>query len=77
MTKRCNAAVGACDREGDWHGNSCPWSERGEPMAHRTWPHSAAAIERQFGGLKEETRANILGINAARFFNRKIPAHVA
>lgn len=38
------------------------------PHHEGTFPHSAQAIERQMGGLKEETRAKILGLNAARFF---------
>jgi predicted TIM-barrel fold metal-dependent hydrolase len=46
------------------------------PHHEGTWPHSAAAIERAFGHLKEQTRANVLGLNAARFFNFEIPAHL-
>jgi predicted TIM-barrel fold metal-dependent hydrolase len=44
------------------------------PHHEGTWPHSAQAIEREFGDLKEETRAKILGLNAARFFNFEVPA---
>lgn len=44
------------------------------PHHEGTWPHSAAAIARIFGHLREETRANILGLNAARFFGFAIPA---
>jgi len=47
------------------------------PHHEGTWPHSAAAIERGFGHLQEQTRANILGLNAARFFNLTIPAQLA
>jgi predicted TIM-barrel fold metal-dependent hydrolase len=47
------------------------------PHHEGTWPHSAAAIERAFGHLKEETRAAVLGLNAARFFDLKVPAHLA
>jgi len=38
------------------------------PHHEGSWPHSEQAIERQMGGLKEETRAKILGLNAARLF---------
>jgi predicted TIM-barrel fold metal-dependent hydrolase len=33
-----------------------------------TWPHSAAAIERQMGVLTDDERAKILGENAVRLF---------
>jgi len=38
------------------------------PHAEGTWPHSAEAIEREMGHLKEDQRAKILGLNAARMF---------
>ena len=38
------------------------------PHAEGTWPHSAEAIEREMGGLSEDQRAKILGLNAARMF---------
>jgi predicted TIM-barrel fold metal-dependent hydrolase len=38
------------------------------PHAEGTWPHSAEAIEREMGGLSEDQRAKILGLNAARLF---------
>ena len=38
------------------------------PHAEGTWPHSAEAIEREMGQLKEDQRAKILGLNAARIF---------
>jgi len=38
------------------------------PHAEGTWPHSAEAIEREMGQLKEVQRAKILGLNAARIF---------
>ena len=38
------------------------------PHAEGTWPHSAEAIEREMGHLKEDSRAKILGLNAAKFF---------
>jgi predicted TIM-barrel fold metal-dependent hydrolase len=38
------------------------------PHAEGTWPHSAEAIEREMGHLKEESRAKILGLNAAKMF---------
>jgi predicted TIM-barrel fold metal-dependent hydrolase len=43
------------------------------PHHEGSWPHSAEAIERIFGHLREETRAKILGENAARFFGFDIP----
>jgi predicted TIM-barrel fold metal-dependent hydrolase len=44
------------------------------PHHEGTWPHSAAAIERSMGGLREETREKILGLNAARIFGIEVPA---
>jgi predicted TIM-barrel fold metal-dependent hydrolase len=45
------------------------------PHHEGSWPHSAEAIERGFGdGLKEDTRAKLLGLNAARAFRFPIPA---
>jgi len=44
------------------------------PHHEGTWPHSAAAIERGMGQLSDETRAKILGLNAARVFGIEIPA---
>jgi len=38
------------------------------PHAEGTWPHSAEAIEREMGHLKDDQRAKILGLNAARIF---------
>lgn len=38
------------------------------PHHEGSWPHSAEAIERQMGHLSETSRANILGLNAARLF---------
>jgi predicted TIM-barrel fold metal-dependent hydrolase len=52
--------------------NNLAWSND-YPHHEGTWPHSAQAIEREFENIKEETRAKILGLNAARFFNFKIP----
>jgi predicted TIM-barrel fold metal-dependent hydrolase len=43
------------------------------PHHEGTFPHSAEAIERQMGGLKEETRAKVLGLNAAKMFRFDIP----
>ena len=39
------------------------------PHHEGSWPHSEQAIERTMGGLAEKERANLLGLNAARFFN--------
>ena len=38
------------------------------PHHEGSWPHSAASIERQMSGLSDESRAKILGLNAARVF---------
>ena len=44
------------------------------PHHEGSWPHSAEAIERNFGDrLQEETRAKLLGLNAARCFGFEIP----
>ena len=47
------------------------------PHHEGTFPHSAAAIERLMPNLKEETRAKMLGLNAARLFKFPIPARYA
>ncbi len=47
------------------------------PHHEGTWPHSAAAIERTMGFLTDVERAQILGLNAARFFNFETPAETA
>ncbi|MGE3690110.1 MAG: amidohydrolase family protein [Novosphingobium sp.] len=47
------------------------------PHHEGTWPHSAEAIERQMGHLREDARARILGLNAARIFGFEVPAHLA
>ena len=38
------------------------------PHHEGTWPHSAEAIERTMSGLTDDSRAKILGLNAARLF---------
>ncbi|MGH7916488.1 MAG: amidohydrolase family protein [Candidatus Binataceae bacterium] len=38
------------------------------PHAEGTWPHSAAAIEREMSCLNDHQRAQVLGLNAARMF---------
>jgi len=38
------------------------------PHHEGSWPHSAAAIERSMGHLRDDTRAKLLGENAARIF---------
>ncbi|MCH2171992.1 amidohydrolase [Myxococcota bacterium] len=43
------------------------------PHHEGTWPHSAAAIERTMGELREETRVKVLGENAARMFDIRAP----
>ncbi len=47
------------------------------PHHEGTWPHSPQAIERQMGHLREDTRAKVLGLNAARMFGLKVPADLA
>ena len=44
------------------------------PHHEGTWPHSAQAIERTMGHLSETARANVLGLNAARFFGFEVPS---
>ena len=39
------------------------------PHHEGSWPSSAQSIERQMAGLSDESRAKILGLNAARIFN--------
>ena len=51
---------------------AAPGTEIGFPPL----PDSAEAIERNMGHLREESRAKILGLNAARFFGFDIPAHL-
>jgi predicted TIM-barrel fold metal-dependent hydrolase len=43
------------------------------PHQEGSWPHSAAAIERQMGDLAEQTRVKLLGLNAARIWGLEIP----
>ncbi len=38
------------------------------PHAEGTWPHSAEAIEREMGGLSDDQRARILGLNTVKLF---------
>jgi predicted TIM-barrel fold metal-dependent hydrolase len=44
------------------------------PHHEGTWPHSAESIERTMGHLSEDSRAAILGLNAARIFGVDVPA---
>jgi predicted TIM-barrel fold metal-dependent hydrolase len=44
------------------------------PHHEGSWPHSAQSIERQMGGLKEQSRARILGQNMARLFKFDVDA---
>lgn len=43
------------------------------PHHEGSWPFSGQAIERIFGHLKEETRAKVLGLSAAKFFGFEVP----
>ncbi|MGZ0189770.1 MAG: amidohydrolase family protein, partial [Alphaproteobacteria bacterium] len=45
------------------------------PHHEGTWPHSSEAIERTMPGLNPETRAKILGLNAAKFIGMDVPKH--
>ncbi|HKQ80824.1 MAG TPA: amidohydrolase family protein [Steroidobacteraceae bacterium] len=47
------------------------------PHHEGTFPHSAAAIEREMGHLEDETRAKLLGLNAARLFKFPVPKRYA
>lgn len=44
------------------------------PHYEGTWPHSAEAIERRMGRLRESTRRMLLGLNAAALFGVEVPA---
>jgi len=44
------------------------------PHHEGSWPHSAAAIERNMSHLTDDSRAKILGLNAARIFDLDVPA---
>jgi predicted TIM-barrel fold metal-dependent hydrolase len=43
------------------------------PHHEGSWPYSAQAIERTMGGLDDDERAKILGLNCARLFRLPIP----
>ena len=45
------------------------------PHHEGTWPHSAAAIERTMADLSDQERADMLGLNAARFLNIEVPKY--
>lgn len=47
------------------------------PHHEGSWPHSAEAIERNMAGLSEDSRAKILGLNAARLFGLDPAAYQA
>jgi predicted TIM-barrel fold metal-dependent hydrolase len=44
------------------------------PHHEGTFPHSGQAIEREMGRFDDDTRAKLLGLNAARIFNFDVPA---
>ena len=44
------------------------------PHHEGTWPHSAEAIERTMGQLSDGARAEVLGLNCARFLGLEVPA---
>jgi predicted TIM-barrel fold metal-dependent hydrolase len=52
--------------------NNLMWSND-YPHHEGSWPHSAESIERQMDCLSENSRAKILGLNAARAFNLTVP----
>ena len=43
------------------------------PHNEGSFPHSAEAIERQMGDLTDTERANLLGLNAAKFYRVDVP----
>ena len=43
------------------------------PHHEGSWPYSAQAIERTMGGLDDDERAKILGLNCARLFRLPVP----
>src|SRR5262249_39488926 len=43
------------------------------PHHEGTWPHSAEAIERTMGGLRDDARAKVRGLNAAALFSSRVP----
>jgi predicted TIM-barrel fold metal-dependent hydrolase len=43
------------------------------PHHEGSWPHSAAAIERTMGHLRDDERERILGLNAAKLFGFEVP----
>jgi predicted TIM-barrel fold metal-dependent hydrolase len=43
------------------------------PHHEGSWPHSAAAIEREMGEFTDGERAKILGLNAAKFWKFEVP----
>ena len=45
------------------------------PHHEGSWPHSAEAIERNMAGVSDESRAKILGLNAARLFGLEPAAY--
>jgi predicted TIM-barrel fold metal-dependent hydrolase len=47
------------------------------PHHEGTWPHSAEAIERTMSRLTDDSRAKILGLNAARLFKFDVPPRAA
>jgi predicted TIM-barrel fold metal-dependent hydrolase len=47
------------------------------PHHEGSWPHSAEAIERNMASLQDESRAQILGLNAARLFGLDPKAYSA
>jgi predicted TIM-barrel fold metal-dependent hydrolase len=66
------AAIDLVERHGLEH--NFMWAND-YPHHEGSWPHSAEAIERTFGSdLREETRAKLLGLNAARAFRFDVPA---
>jgi predicted TIM-barrel fold metal-dependent hydrolase len=44
------------------------------PHHEGSWPHSAESVERQMGGLEEESRSKILGLNSAKMFKFDVDA---
>lgn len=66
------AAVQLCESFG--LENNLVWAND-YPHHEGSWPHSGQSVERTLGDLvSEETRAKLLGLNAARIFGFEVPA---
>lgn len=53
--------------------DNCMWAND-YPHHEGSWPHSSQAVERQMQHLNEDSRAKILGLNAAKMFHFDVDA---